>query len=188
MKKVLEDLIVIQKLDTRLSELANLRGDLPQQVDRLRKEIEDAEKEFSEKQEKLKTFQKEKGITEMEIKALAGKKKKYQDQLFSVKNNREYDAVTHEIENVKTGDVSTLPVQGVFIFIGYTPNSELDKGLLDLDDLGFVITDNDMQTSIPGVFAAGDIRSKALRQISTAVGEGATATYSAEKFIDSFNN
>jgi thioredoxin reductase (NADPH) len=93
-----------------------------------------------------------------------------------------------EIENVKTGDVSTLPVQGVFIFIGYIPNSELVRGLLELDDLGFVITDNDMKTSIPGVFAAGDIRSKALRQISTAVGEGATATYSAERYLESFDN
>ena len=100
MKKVLEELIEIQKLDTRISELESLRGDLPQQVGRLRTEIEDAEKEFSEKQEKLKVYQKEKGIIEMEIKAIAGKRKKYQDQLFSVKNNREYDAVTHELENV----------------------------------------------------------------------------------------
>ena len=102
MNKVLANLKEIQKLDTRLSQLESLRGDLPQQVSRLKQEIEEAEKEFSDKQEKLLAYQKEKGITEMEVKALAGKKQKYQDQLFQVKNNREYDAVTHELENVKT--------------------------------------------------------------------------------------
>jgi predicted nucleic acid-binding Zn-ribbon protein len=81
--------------------LESLRGDLPQQVSRLKGDIDEAENEFEDKKNKLQAYQKEKGITEMEIKALAGKKQKYQDQLFQVKNNREYDAVTHELENVK---------------------------------------------------------------------------------------
>ena len=102
MQKVLEYLVEIQKLDTRLSELESLRGDLPQRVDRLKQDLEEAEKEFVENKEKLKTCQKEQGIAELEVKALAGKKKKYQDQLYQVKNNREYDAVTHELENIKT--------------------------------------------------------------------------------------
>jgi predicted nucleic acid-binding Zn-ribbon protein len=102
LQKVLECLVEIQKLDTRLSELESLRGDLPQQVERLRQELEEAKKKFSENQEKLKTCKKEQGIAELEIKALAGKQKKYQDQLYQVKNNREYDAVTHELENIKT--------------------------------------------------------------------------------------
>ncbi|MCD6294951.1 MAG: FAD-dependent oxidoreductase, partial [Deltaproteobacteria bacterium] len=55
---------------------------------------------------------------------------------------------------------------------------------LDFDDLGFVKTDDNMETSIPGVFAAGDIRSKLLRQVSTAVGDGATAAFAAERFIE----
>ncbi len=89
-----------------------------------------------------------------------------------------------DLKNVKTGQESRLSVQGVFIFIGYNPNSELVKGQLELDRLGFVVTNNDMETSVAGVFAAGDIRSKVLRQVSTAVGEGATAAFAAEKYIE----
>jgi len=90
-----------------------------------------------------------------------------------------------DLKNVKTGKTSHLPVQGVFVFIGYIPNNELVKDQLELDPLGFVVTDNDMQTSVPGVFAAGDIRSKILRQIATAVGEGATAAFAVEKYLES---
>jgi thioredoxin reductase (NADPH) len=86
---------------------------------------------------------------------------------------------------VKTGETSYLPVDGVFIFIGYNPNNELVDGLLAQDDSGFVVTDNDMQASVPGVFAAGDIRSKILRQVATAVGEGATALFAAERYLES---
>jgi len=75
-------------------------------------------------------------------------------------------------------------VQGVFVFIGTIPNSDLVKGLLRLDQNGFVVTDDNMQTSIPGVFAAGDVRSKLFRQISTAVGEGAVASYAVEKYLE----
>jgi thioredoxin reductase (NADPH) len=90
-----------------------------------------------------------------------------------------------DLKNVKTDEVSYLPVQAVFTFIGYNPNNELIKDCLELDERGFVLTNNDMETSIPGVFAAGDIRSKLLRQVSTAVGEGATAAFAAEKYIES---
>ena len=90
-----------------------------------------------------------------------------------------------DLKNLKTGEASRLPVQGVFVFIGYDPNNDLVKGLVDLDKHGFIVTDNNMQTSVPGVFAAGDIRSKILRQISTAVGEGATAAFAAEKYLES---
>ncbi len=90
-----------------------------------------------------------------------------------------------DLKNVKTGKTSHLPVQGVFVFVGYIPNTELVKGQLELDKLGFVVTNNDMQTSVPGVFAAGDIRSKILRQIATAVGEGATAVFAVERYLES---
>ena len=90
-----------------------------------------------------------------------------------------------DLKNVKTGETMYLPVQGVFVFIGYTPNSVLVKGQVTLDENGFVITDGDMETSVAGVFAAGDIRSKLLRQVSTAVGEGATAAFAAEKYLGS---
>ena len=89
-----------------------------------------------------------------------------------------------ELKNVKAGGLSTLRVDGVFVFIGYDPNSELVKGAMELDNRGFIITNNDLETSLPGVFAAGDIRSKLLRQISTAVGEGATAAFAAERYIE----
>ena len=92
-----------------------------------------------------------------------------------------------ELKNVKTGSVTRLNVKGVFVFIGTLPNTELVKGQIKLDESGFVVTDNDMQTSVPGVFAAGDIRSKLFRQISTAVGEGAAASFSAEKYIESLH-
>ncbi len=89
-----------------------------------------------------------------------------------------------EIKNVKSGEINRLPVEGVFIFVGYSPNNDLVKNHLDLDESGFVITDNNMQTSVPGVFAAGDIRSKLLRQVSTAVGEGATALFAAARYLE----
>lgn len=89
-----------------------------------------------------------------------------------------------ELKNVKTGDLSRLRVEGVFVFIGYDPNNELVKGQLELDSQGFVLTNNDLETSVSGVFAAGDIRSKMLRQISTAVGEGATAAFAAERYLE----
>ncbi len=79
-----------------------------------------------------------------------------------------------------------LNVQGVFVFIGYSPNTGFLKGLVEMDDQGFIITDQDMATNIKGVFAAGDIRSKSLRQISTAVGDGAVAAYSAIRYIEGY--
>jgi thioredoxin reductase (NADPH) len=90
-----------------------------------------------------------------------------------------------ELRNVKTQAVVRKNVQGVFVFIGTLPNTDLVKGLIRLDENGFVVTDDNMQTSVPGVFAAGDIRSKLFRQISTAVGEGAAASYAVEKYLES---
>lgn len=90
-----------------------------------------------------------------------------------------------ELKNVKTGSVSRQDVKGVFVFIGTIPNTELVRGQVELDENGFVITDNNMETSVPGVFAVGDVRSKLFRQIATAVGEGAAASFSAEKYIES---
>ncbi len=87
------------------------------------------------------------------------------------------------LRNVKTDEEETLKVQGVFIFVGISPQSEFVKGVLPLDEKGFIITDCEMRTEVPGVFAAGDVRSKACRQIVTAAGDGATAAYMAEHYL-----
>lgn len=97
----------------------------------------------------------------------------------------EYGVERIRLKNVKTGEESTLNVEGVFVAIGYDPNTELVKGIVELDEYGYIITDDDMKTNIPGVFAAGDIRHKLLRQVITAAGDGATAAYAAEKYIES---
>lgn len=84
----------------------------------------------------------------------------------------------------KNGTSSTLDVSGVFILIGVVPNNEmLPMDDLERDKYGFIITDTEMETSLPGVFAAGDIRSKSFRQIINAAGEGATAELSAEHYL-----
>ncbi|MDL1955458.1 MAG: thioredoxin-disulfide reductase [Candidatus Desulfofervidus auxilii] len=87
------------------------------------------------------------------------------------------------LENVKTGEKEELKVNGCFIFIGFQPNSELVKDLVSLDENGYIITDNFCQTSIPGIFAAGDVRNGPLKQIATAVGDGAIAAVGAEKYL-----
>jgi thioredoxin reductase (NADPH) len=90
-----------------------------------------------------------------------------------------------ELKNVKTGNIFRKEVHGVFVFVGTLPNTDVAKGKVELDENEFVKTNNGMETSVPGVFAAGDIRSKPFRQIATAVGEGAAATYSAERYLES---
>ncbi|MBM4140548.1 MAG: thioredoxin-disulfide reductase [Nitrospira sp.] len=87
------------------------------------------------------------------------------------------------LKNVKTGEVSRLDVQGVFIYVGYNPSTGFLKGLVKLDEDNYILTDEDMSTSVPGIFAAGDVRAKPLKQITTAVGDGATAAVSSEKYI-----
>jgi len=120
----------------------------------------------------------------LQERALAHEKIEFNWNAVPVKIYGEKGVEGIELRNVKTGDVVRKNVQGVFVFIGTIPNSDLVRGLLTLDGNGFVVTDDHMQTSIPGVFAAGDVRSKLFRQISTAVGEGATASYAVEKYLE----
>ncbi len=87
------------------------------------------------------------------------------------------------IRNLQSGEERELEVAGVFIFIGIKPQTEWLNGTVALDEAGFVITDSEMRTSVPGVFAAGDVRSKACRQIVTAAGDGAVAAYMAEHYL-----
>jgi thioredoxin reductase (NADPH) len=87
------------------------------------------------------------------------------------------------LKNVKTGEISEIYTDGVFIYIGSIPNSSMVKGLVELDENGFIITDNLMRTSVPGIFAAGDVRNTTFRQLATAVGDGAIAANTAEKYL-----
>ena len=86
------------------------------------------------------------------------------------------------IENVKTKEVSVLDVAGVFIAVGNNPNSSYTDAV-DKDEKGFIIADESCRTSLPGVFVAGDLRAKKLRQVSTAVADGANAVYSAQEYL-----
>ena len=89
-----------------------------------------------------------------------------------------------KLRNVKTGEHTSLPVTGCFIAIGIVPNTAWLRDLLPTDEWGFIITDQEMVTKIPGIFAAGDVRSKQLWQIATAVGDGALAAFAVEKYLD----
>jgi thioredoxin reductase (NADPH) len=88
------------------------------------------------------------------------------------------------LKNVKTGALTTLEVDGVFIAIGHTPNTELFKGVLDMDGEGYLITTpGSTATNLPGVFAAGDVQDKIYRQAVTAAGTGCMAALEAERFL-----
>ena len=93
-----------------------------------------------------------------------------------------------ELRHVKTGVTSSLPVTGAFIAIGMVPNTAWLGDLLPLDKWGFIPTDPAMATPIPGVFAAGDVRSKWERQISTAVGDGTVAAIAVERYLETLKN
>ncbi len=90
------------------------------------------------------------------------------------------------VENIQSGSISPLALDGVFVFIGRTPVGPLADSGLELDKEGFVITDESMATNIPGVFAAGDVRSKKWRQIVTATAEGSVAALEAAEYIENY--
>lgn len=87
------------------------------------------------------------------------------------------------IKNINTGDERKLSCDGIFVAIGRKPASELAAGQLDLDEKGYIIADESTKTNIPGVFAAGDVRTKVLRQVITAAADGAMAAHYAEEFL-----
>lgn len=88
-----------------------------------------------------------------------------------------------KLRNLISGEETLLPCDGVFISIGRKPSTELVKDQLDLDQTGYIVADESTRTNLPGVFAVGDIRTKALRQIVTAVADGAVAVHSAEEYL-----
>lgn len=87
------------------------------------------------------------------------------------------------LEDLVTGQVKNIYVDGIFVFIGQKPNTEYFQGMLKLDENGYILTGEDMETNIPGVFAAGDVIRKKYRYLTTALADGAIAALSAEKYI-----
>lgn len=89
-----------------------------------------------------------------------------------------------KLKNVKSGEKSELAVGAVFVFIGFHPNNQLFPKDVNRDDGGYIITDYRMQTSVPGIYAVGDVRQQLARQVTNAVGDGTTAAIAAEKYIE----
>ncbi len=88
------------------------------------------------------------------------------------------------IKSVKTNEETELAVEGVFVYVGTVPNTEFLRGLVKMNTGGYIITDENMQTTAEGIFACGDARKKSLRQVVTACGEGATAAFSAQQYVE----
>lgn len=98
-------------------------------------------------------------------------------------------AGTGKVEGIRVKDVVTgleklVRADGVFVLIGLAPNSDIVRELVKLDDKGYIITDDEMRASVDGIFACGDVRRKLLRQVVTAAGDGATAAFSAEHYVE----
>ena len=111
----------------------------------------------------------------------AGVKPIYDTVVESINGSNKVESVT--LKNVKTGESSEFKTDAVFIFTGMIPQTEL-VGMLPKDDAGYLITDENMETSMPGLFAAGDVRSKPFRQIVTAVADGAIAALTVASRVE----
>lgn len=121
--------------------------------------------------------------------------KSLQEKLFSLPNvEMVWDSAVESIEGeeqveavrlkqLKDGSSRTLQVDGVFVAVGITPDSDLLKGIAEMDENGYIAADETCETSVPGIYAAGDVRKKPLRQIITAAADGANAITSAERYL-----
>ncbi len=107
----------------------------------------------------------------------------YDSVVESVNGDTKVEGLTIK-KNVKTGETSELKVDGLFIFIGQTANTELVKDLVETDEWGFIVADESTETTCAGIYVAGDVRTKEYRQITTAVSDGTVAAKSCEKYIN----
>ena len=90
-----------------------------------------------------------------------------------------------KVKNLKSGEISSLDVSALFVSIGRKPASALFKDAISIDERGYIIADESTETSCPGIFVAGDVRTKELRQVVTAVSDGATAAHKAIEYVNS---
>ncbi|MEA2021626.1 MAG: FAD-dependent oxidoreductase, partial [Candidatus Caldatribacteriota bacterium] len=88
------------------------------------------------------------------------------------------------VKDIKTNQEKEIVCDGVFVFVGYLPKTDFLKNIIRLTDKGYIYTDDNMMSSVEGIYACGDVRSKILRQVITACGEGATAAFAAQKYIE----
>ena len=120
----------------------------------------------------------------LQERALANKKVEFCLNSVAVRITGSAKCEALEVKDVNTGSTKALKADGVFVLIGLTPNSDVVKGIVKLDAKGYVLCDDDMKTSVDGIFACGDVRKKLLRQVVTAAGDGATAAFSAQHYVE----
>ncbi|MDK2903262.1 MAG: thioredoxin reductase [Clostridiales bacterium] len=89
-----------------------------------------------------------------------------------------------KLKNLSNGEITSIPIDGVFVYIGTAPHTDMFKGQIAMDKYGYMLAGEDMKTDVSGVFAAGDVRQKAVRQVATAVGDGAIAAINAERYLN----
>lgn len=107
-------------------------------------------------------------------------------QVLSINGEKTVESIT--VKDRASGEEKVISIEGVFVYIGLIPNTGLFKGQLKLNQWDYIVTDEKLQASIPGVFVAGDVRDKGLRQVATAIGDGAVAAVSAEHFVEEINS
>jgi len=122
----------------------------------------------------------------MQDKAFANSKIEFvwDSEIADVRDVEKGEVTSVVVRNLKTGSLSELPLDGIFIAIGHTPNTRLFKGQLELDPNGYIITHAGTRTSVPGVFAAGDVQDHVYRQAVTAAGSGCMAAIDAERYLE----
>ena len=122
----------------------------------------------------------------MQDKAFANPKIEFiwDSEIADIKDVERGEVTGIDVRNLKTGTISHVPLDGVFIAIGHTPNTALFRGQLELDEAGYIVTHHGSKTSCPGVFAAGDVQDHVYRQAITAAGSGCMAAIDAERYLD----
>jgi len=122
----------------------------------------------------------------MQDKAFANPKIEFiwDSEIADIKDVERGEVTGIDVRNLKTGTISHVPLDGVFIAIGHTPNTALFRGQLELDEAGYILTHHGSKTSCPGVFAAGDVQDHVYRQAITAAGSGCMAAIDAERYLD----